>query len=60
MEGTPKHTVTLDVMPLICGFLPLPAVRLSKYIPADQKSKGHYLNSFFFLHLLKFDYVLHT
>lgn len=39
MEGTPKHTVTLDVMPLICGFLPLPAVRLSKYIPAEQKSK---------------------
>ena len=40
MEGAPKHTVTLDVMPLICGYLPLPAVRLSKYIPADQKSKG--------------------
>lgn len=31
------HSVTLDVMPLTRGFLPLPAVRLSKYITADQK-----------------------
>ena len=46
MEGTPKHTVTLDVMPLICGFLPLPAVRLSKYIPAEQKSKGNFFSLF--------------
>jgi trafficking protein particle complex subunit 10 len=40
MEGASKHSVTLDVMPLVCGFLPLPAVRLSRYIPADQKQKG--------------------
>lgn len=42
MDGSSKHSVTLDVMPLICGYLPLPAVRLSRYIPADQKSKGNY------------------
>lgn len=29
------ETVVLDVMPLNSGFLPLPLVRLSKYIPAD-------------------------
>lgn len=40
MEGSSKHSVTLDVMPLVCGFLPLPAVRLSRYIPAEQKPKG--------------------
>lgn len=28
--------VTLDVMPLASGYLPLPLVRLSKYIPADK------------------------
>ncbi len=40
MEGSSKHSVTLDVMPLVCGFLPLPAVRLSRYIPAEHKPKG--------------------
>ena len=29
------QTVILDVMPLNSGFLPLPVVRLSKYIPAE-------------------------
>ncbi|XP_046398628.1 trafficking protein particle complex subunit 10 [Ischnura elegans] len=33
-----KQNVTLDVMPLIGGFLPLPLVRLSKYIPIEAKS----------------------
>ncbi|XP_071449280.1 trafficking protein particle complex subunit 10 [Hetaerina americana] len=32
-----KQNVTLDVMPLIGGFLPLPLVRLSKYIPIEAK-----------------------
>ncbi|XP_075227904.1 SIDL trafficking protein particle complex subunit 10 [Lycorma delicatula] len=32
-----RHCVMLDVMPLINGYLPLPLVRLSKYIPADIK-----------------------
>jgi hypothetical protein len=32
-----RQNVTLDVMPLLGGFLPLPSVRLSKYIPADVK-----------------------
>ncbi|XP_064489263.1 trafficking protein particle complex subunit 10-like [Ornithodoros turicata] len=30
-----EHTVTLEVKPLIRGFLPLPTVRLSKYIPSQ-------------------------
>ncbi|KAJ9595261.1 hypothetical protein L9F63_013449, partial [Diploptera punctata] len=38
LESVDKQNVTLDVMPLIGGFLPLPLVRLSKYIPADQKA----------------------
>ncbi|KAI4467519.1 epilepsy holoprosencephaly candidate 1/tmem1 [Holotrichia oblita] len=29
------QTVVMDVMPLNSGYLPLPAVRLSKYIPAE-------------------------
>lgn len=32
------QTVILDVMPLNSGFLPLPVVRLSKYIPAEFNS----------------------
>lgn len=31
------QNVTLDVMPLIAGYLPLPSVRLSKYIAANTK-----------------------
>lgn len=37
LEGGVRQTVTMDVMPLTGGFLPLPSVRLSKYIPADIK-----------------------
>ncbi|XP_067013704.2 trafficking protein particle complex subunit 10 [Anabrus simplex] len=40
LESVDKQHVTLDVMPLVGGFLPLPLIRLSKYIPADQKSMG--------------------
>lgn len=32
-----EQTVAVDVMPLVNGFLPLPTVRLSKYIPANPK-----------------------
>ncbi|KAF5273106.1 hypothetical protein FQA39_LY07596 [Lamprigera yunnana] len=32
------QTIVLDVMPLNNGFLPLPLVRLSKYIPADSSA----------------------
>jgi hypothetical protein len=44
LDTVDKQNVTMDVMPLIGGFLPLPLVRLSKYIPADQKtqSRGMY------------------
>lgn len=38
MEGGPTQQIVLDVMPMSPGFLPLPAVHLSRYIPADQKS----------------------
>lgn len=34
------QTVVLDVMPMSPGYLPLPTVHLSKYIPAEQKSKS--------------------
>lgn len=37
LDSVDKQSVTLDVMPLIGGYLPLPSVRLSKYIPADKK-----------------------
>ncbi|BES93279.1 Foie gras liver health family 1 [Nesidiocoris tenuis] len=32
-----EQSVTVDVMPLVNGFLPLPTVRLSKYIPANSR-----------------------
>lgn len=34
---TEPQSVTLDVMPLVAGYLPLPTVRLSKYIAANSK-----------------------
>ncbi|XP_037301824.1 trafficking protein particle complex subunit 10 [Manduca sexta] len=34
---TEPQCVTLDVMPLVAGYLPLPTVRLSKYIAANTK-----------------------
>ncbi|KAL0275695.1 UNVERIFIED_CONTAM: hypothetical protein PYX00_003484 [Menopon gallinae] len=36
-DSESKKNVTLDVMPLCQGFLPMPSVRLSKYIPAAKK-----------------------
>jgi hypothetical protein len=50
LDSVDKQNVTLDVMPLIAGFLPLPLVRLSKYIPADHKtySRGMY-NIFYYI-----------
>lgn len=36
--GSNLQQVSLDVMPMSPGYLPLPTVHLSKYIPADQKS----------------------
>lgn len=35
-----KQSVTLDVMPLTSGYLPLPVVRLSRYIPATEIKNG--------------------
>lgn len=38
LVGNNAESITLDVMPLNAGFLPLPGIRLSKYISAGQKS----------------------
>lgn len=38
-DGGGIQHVTLDVMPLASGFLPLPLVRLSRYIPADKAAE---------------------
>jgi len=35
-----KQNIVVEVMPLVGGHLALPAVRLSKYIPADSKTGG--------------------
>ncbi|KAJ8679613.1 hypothetical protein QAD02_015400 [Eretmocerus hayati] len=40
LESQDKQSVTLDVMPLTSGFLPLPVVRLSRYIPAAVELKN--------------------
>lgn len=39
-EGANLQSVVLDVMPLNTGFLPLPLIRLSKYIPAESAPSG--------------------
>ncbi|XP_065074788.1 trafficking protein particle complex subunit 10 [Ochlerotatus camptorhynchus] len=39
MEDVDSHSITLDVLPLTAGFLPLPNIRLSKYIAATKSSK---------------------
>ncbi|XP_053670103.1 trafficking protein particle complex subunit 10 [Anopheles nili] len=36
MEEVESHSITLDVLPLTAGFLPLPNIRLSKYISANK------------------------
>uniref|UniRef100_A0A2M4BAU0 Putative transmembrane protein n=1 Tax=Anopheles marajoara TaxID=58244 RepID=A0A2M4BAU0_9DIPT len=42
MEEVESHSITLDVLPLAAGFLPLPNIRLSKYISASKsKSDAH-------------------
>lgn len=47
LEVLEKQSVTLDVMPLTSGYLPLPVVRLSRYIPAAVEMKNG--NVFVFL-----------
>lgn len=36
-QSAEGQSVSLDVMPLGAGYLPLPAVRLSKYIAANTR-----------------------
>lgn len=38
MKDVDSHSISLDVMPLSTGFLPMPSIRLSKYT-AGGKSK---------------------
>uniref|UniRef100_A0A1Q3F869 Putative transmembrane protein n=1 Tax=Culex tarsalis TaxID=7177 RepID=A0A1Q3F869_CULTA len=38
MEEVESHSITLDVLPLAAGFLPLPNIRLSKYISSKSKT----------------------
>ena len=38
MDTARKQTVVVEVMALVGGHLPLPKVKLSKYIPADMNS----------------------
>lgn len=40
LEVVEKQSVTLDVMPLTSGYLPLPVVRLARYIPAPEPKSG--------------------
>lgn len=42
LEIVEKQSVTLDVMPLTSGYLPLPVVRLSRYIPATESKNGEF------------------
>lgn len=37
MKDVNCHSLSLDVMPLSAGFLPMPSVRLSKYTPPSSK-----------------------
>lgn len=37
-----SQKVVLDIMPLTSGYLPLPLVRISKYIPAESGFGGKY------------------
>ena len=42
MQDVESHSLTLDVLPLSAGFLPLPNIRLSKYISASKsKTDSH-------------------
>lgn len=41
LDTLDQETVTLDVMPLTSGYLPLPVVRLSRYIPAIETKNGN-------------------
>lgn len=43
LEVVEKQSVTLDVMPLTSGYLPLPVVRLSRYIPATELKNGKFI-----------------
>ncbi|XP_037081219.1 trafficking protein particle complex subunit 10-like [Pollicipes pollicipes] len=40
-----RHSLQLEVMPLTGGFLPLPTVRLSRYIPANKEPANRLLNA---------------
>lgn len=42
MKDVDSHSISLDVMPLSTGFLPMPSIRLSKYTAGGKsKTDGH-------------------
>lgn len=51
LETLEKQNVTLDVMPLTSGYLPLPVVRLSRYISESELKNGINYNIHFFYKL---------
>lgn len=57
LEVVEKQSVTLDVMPLTSGFLPLPVVRLSRYIPATESKNGELVSYFYIPYLYMMYYT---
>lgn len=41
MKDVESHSISLDVMPLCTGFLPMPSIRLSKYIAGGKSKTEH-------------------
>ncbi|XP_008479948.1 trafficking protein particle complex subunit 10-like [Diaphorina citri] len=39
-ETTKKASISLDVMPLVNGHLPIPVVKISKYFPPSKGFRG--------------------
>lgn len=53
LDTLEKQSVTLDVMPLTSGYLPLPVVRLSRYIPAVETKSGKLFFCYYFNRSIK-------
>lgn len=54
LEVLEKQSVMLDVMPLTSGYLPLPVVRLSRYIPAAESKNGESLSTHMYIYKIYF------
>jgi trafficking protein particle complex subunit 10 len=42
MQDKESENIVLDVLPMSAGFLPLPNIRLSKYISANKTKLDHH------------------